>query len=97
MAKSTDASLYERDCLALLSYVAANRDEFLEGRQTQWGLARACGMTQSRLWDIISSVKEWGMNSSVLWRTAAHYGYDFKLANEKGRVIDVVYRGRTYR
>lgn len=92
---TTKASLYERDCLALLSYVAQHREEFLEGRQTQWGLASATGMAQSRLWDLLTSVDEWGMNSSVLWRTAEHYGYDFKVTNQRGHIIDVVYRGRT--
>jgi hypothetical protein len=79
----------------LLAYVASHRDEYLGGKQTQWGLASASGMTQSRLWDILDSVDEWGMNSSVLWRTAEHYGYEFRLSRQRGRIIDVVYRGRT--
>jgi hypothetical protein len=97
MRKIADMSELERDSLALLSYCAVHRGEY----QTQTLIGEAIGCSQQRVCYILDSVNingnhDWGPNEACLNITAAKYGFLFQIQHGRGKVIDVVRRGRTY-
>jgi hypothetical protein len=82
----------ENDCLALLSYIAKHPNFY----QTTETLGAVLNMSHQRVSYLITSVDRFGPNDSVLHRTATKYGYMFKVMGEPGRILSVVYRGRTH-
>lgn len=92
MSQASEATMLERDCLSLLSYVSKHRGE----RQTQRQLADAVGCSQQRISYLINSVRDYGMNGSVLAITASKYGYVFQLQHEQGKILDAIYVGRVH-
>jgi hypothetical protein len=80
----------EADCLAILSACWKHRGEY----QNQKIIGEWAGLSQQRVSELLSSIKTWGYNDSVLSITACKYGFEFKLIHRPGMVIDVVYVGR---
>lgn len=80
----------EEDCAALLAACWKHRGEY----QTQILIGEWSGLTQQRVSQILLSERDWGKNDSILAITACKYGYEYKIFNRAGNVIDVVLVGR---
>ena len=85
-------SLTENDVLALLSFLAKNPDIY----QTQANIGAAIGVDQRRIHKLIKTIEKYGPNGSAIFKTASKYGFDVKFIGERGRIFDVVYRGRVH-